>query len=285
MRQLERGPLTTETVVIYHGDCTDGFTAAWAFRELNPGLEARYIPANHGEAPPPVAGAVVYVLDFAYPRPVTTRLAEEAASLLVLDHHKTAEADLEGLPYCEFDMDRSGAGITWDYFAQDHQPRPWLVDVIEDRDLWRYTYGDTTRDAMAYISTLPFTFDAWDRLANEDAATVAEKGRAIRSYIEHYGEVASRDAVFREVGGCTVPLINISHQQASDHINRLLQAYPSYPFAGSFCLRGDGRWQFSLRSVGDFDVSEIAKRYGGGGHRNAAGFQLPTLPWEVGLKV
>jgi oligoribonuclease NrnB/cAMP/cGMP phosphodiesterase (DHH superfamily) len=28
----------------------------------------------------------------------------------------------------------------------------------------------------------------------------------------------------------------------------------------------------ALRSVGDFDVSEIAKQYGGGGHKNAAGF-------------
>ena len=274
--------MTAKTLVIYHGDCTDGLTAAWAFRNLNPGVEASYLPASHGDAPPEVAEAALYILDFAYPRAVTTRLAEEAGSLLILDHHKSAEADLEGLPYCEFDMERSGAGITWDYFAQDHQPRPWLVDLIEDRDLWRYAYGDTTREAIAYISTLPLTFEAWDKLAAEDATSVAEKGRAIRSYIEHYGEVASRDAVFREIGGFLVPLINISHQQASDHVNRLLLEYPSYPFAGSFFLRGDGRWRFSLRSVGDFDVSAIAAQYGGGGHRNASGFRLPTLPWESG---
>jgi nanoRNase/pAp phosphatase (c-di-AMP/oligoRNAs hydrolase) len=33
--------------------------------------------------------------------------------------------------------------------------------------------------------------------------------------------------------------------------------------------------EFSLRSVGDFDVSEIAKSFGGGGHKNAAGFKVP----------
>ena len=38
--------------------------------------------------------------------------------------------------------------------------------------------------------------------------------------------------------------------------------------------RGDGKIQFSLRSNGDIDVSAIAKIYNGGGHKNAAGFQM-----------
>ena len=31
-------------------------------------------------------------------------------------------------------------------------------------------------------------------------------------------------------------------------------------------------WQYSLRSRDEFDVSKIAEYYGGGGHKNAAGF-------------
>lgn len=268
-----------ETIVIYHGDCADGFTAAWAFRELHPGLEASYVPAKHGDTPPLVVGADVYIVDFAYPRATLTALSEQAHSLLVLDHHKTAEADLAGLPFCVFDMNRSGAGITWDHFAHG-QPRPWLVELVEDRDLWRYTFGDTTRNVAAHIATLPMTFESWNALAAEDPERVAEQGAAIRRFIEHYGEQASRDVVFRAVGGHTVPLINISHQQASDHINRLLQKHPDAAFAGSFFLRGDGKWQFSLRSMGEFDVSAIAQQYGGGGHRNAAGFTVDKLPWD-----
>jgi oligoribonuclease NrnB/cAMP/cGMP phosphodiesterase (DHH superfamily) len=269
------------TIVIYHGDCTDGFTAAWAFRHFHPDLEPSYVPAIHGEAPPPVAGADVYIVDFAYPRATLTRMAAEAHSLLVLDHHKTAEADLAGLPFCEFDMDRSGAGITWDRFASPGTQRHWLVDLIEDRDLWRYRFGETTRNAVAYISTLPLAFDAWDSLAAESPEAIAERGQAIRRYIEHYGDLAARDAVWRPLGGHVVPLMNISHQQASDHINHLLSVHPEAVFAGSFFLRGDGRWQFSLRSVGEFDVSAVAQQYGGGGHRNAAGFTVAALPWEV----
>ena len=65
--------MAPQTVVIYHGDCIDGFTSAWAFRTLNPSVEVTYVPAKHGDAPPAVTGAGVYVLDFAYPRPILTR--------------------------------------------------------------------------------------------------------------------------------------------------------------------------------------------------------------------
>jgi nanoRNase/pAp phosphatase (c-di-AMP/oligoRNAs hydrolase) len=33
----------------------------------------------------------------------------------------------------------------------------------------------------------------------------------------------------------------------------------------------------SLRSQGEYDVSKIAKVFGGGGHRNASGFQLSSF--------
>src|SRR5438034_364114 len=98
----------TDTLVIYHGECTDGFTAAWAFKTLRPLTTATYAPAHHGDTPPEVTGKEVYILDFAYPRAQLLRMHDQAASVLVLDHHKTAQADLEGLPFCVFDMDRSG---------------------------------------------------------------------------------------------------------------------------------------------------------------------------------
>lgn len=267
-------------VVIYHADCFDGFTAAWAFRRLRPDVSATYVAANHGDAPPDVEGKSVYILDFSYPRATMLELQGRARSLLLLDHHQTAQENLADLPFCKFDMERSGAGITWDYFSGSQQPRPWVVDIVEDRDLWRFRYGDRTRHAMAYMATLPMTFEAWDELAQEDLDRVVEKGAAIQRYIDSYGQTVCQHAVLREIGGYVVPLINIPPKNASEHIDQLISRYPDYPFAGSFFLRGDGRWRFSLRSRGNFDVSEVARRYGGGGHRNAAGFVVDKLPWE-----
>ncbi|MBM2810911.1 MAG: phosphohydrolase [Chloroflexi bacterium] len=273
-----------DTLVIYHGGCADGFTAAWAFKALRPAIQAVYHPGRHGDPPPDVKDKDVYILDFSYPRETLLRMKDDAASLLVLDHHKTAEADLEGLPFCVFDMERSGAGITWDHLAAEGDPppkRPWLVDVVEDRDLWRYRFGDQTRHTASYMATVPMTFDAWDDLANGGLDAAAAKGAAIQSYIDSYGVKACQHAIFRDLGGFTVPVINIFYENCSDHVHRLCSLHPERPFGASFYLRDNGRWQFSLRSIGDFDVSEVARKWGGGGHKNAAGFEVDTLPWEA----
>src|SRR6478736_8978193 len=115
-----RGSITTSCVTsrsrrrqhkmdlcIYHSPCYDGFTAAWVVRQAFP--DAKFIGANYGDEPPDVRGKEVIVVDFSYPRDVLERMHEQAKSLLVLDHHKSAEKALEGLYYAKFDMSRSGA--------------------------------------------------------------------------------------------------------------------------------------------------------------------------------
>lgn len=49
-------------------------------------------------------------------------------------------------------------------------------------------------------------------------------------------------------------------------------ANTSGTFGLVWSMAGDGQIHCSLRSNGDYDVSAIAKAFGGGGHRNAAGF-------------
>ena len=69
---------------------------------------------------------------------------------------------------------------------------------------------------------------------------------------------------------------------------RLCRQYPECDFALNYCLstKEPNKIRFSLQSVGDFDVSAIAKKYGGGGHLNSAGFKgdknvLISMGWLV----
>lgn len=48
---------------------------------------------------------------------------------------------------------------------------------------------------------------------------------------------------------------------------------------------GDNEYKVSLRSKGDADVSEVAKSFGGGGHRNAAGFTVKGSLEEVRSRI
>lgn len=61
--------------------------------------------------------------------------------------------------------------------------------------------------------------------------------------------------------------------------HEMLSKYPDAPFTACWFRRADGQIQYSLRSEDSrLDVSEVAKSLGGGGHRNAAGFQQATTP-------
>ena len=82
-------------LVIYHANCWDGFCAAWVARKALGEIEP--FPAYYGAKPPNVAGREVYILDFSYKRPVMREILASARSVVVLDHHKTAEVELDGI--------------------------------------------------------------------------------------------------------------------------------------------------------------------------------------------
>src|SRR5271157_4662472 len=102
-------------LIIYHGKCRDGWCAAYVAQKRYP--EAELLPVAYGDEPPyeKVVKRDVLVVDFSWPqREVNDTLAASSRSFQILDHHKTAQATLEGAPYVIFDMARSGAGLTWD---------------------------------------------------------------------------------------------------------------------------------------------------------------------------
>ena len=262
-------------LVIYHGNCLDGFTAAWAARESLKGIgggNTEYIAANHGDAPPDVTGCIVYVLDFSYPREVLEEMDRKARYLRVLDHHKTAQEALSGLDFAEFDMERSGAGMAWDILlSHTGRGRPWLVDYVEDRDLWRFKLPHS-KEVNAWIGACRReSFEDWDALNALGVAAAAERGEAVLAFIDRYVHEMTAQARTVEFEGYKIPVVNAPYINTSELVGHLAQ---SAPFAIGWYHRSDGMFAHSLRSRGPdaVDVSEIAKRYGGGGHRNAAGF-------------
>lgn len=256
---------------IYHGNCADGFTSAWVVRKaLGEGVQ--FYAGTYQDDPPDVDGKDVVLVDFSYKRPVLEAMRERAASILVLDHHKTAEADLRDLNGIQsvFDMTRSGARITWDYFFPSVQP-PTLLLHIEDRDLWRFGIPKT-RDINASVFSYPYEFSVWDTLMVSDLDQLAVQGEAIeRKHFKDIRELIGVVTRRMNIGGYNVPVANLPYTFTSDAGHLLTNGEP---FAGCYWDTAQGR-VFSLRSTdAGVDVSEIAKQYGGGGHRNASGFRL-----------
>lgn len=271
-------------LVIFHSingvmHCDDGFAAAWVAWKFFDG-KSDFHPGIYGEAPPDCRDRQVYLLDFSYKRAEMLKLVRDAASLVVLDHHKTAQAELHGLEAdlpdhpitIRFDMDRSGAVLAWEHFFPGEEP-PELLRRVEDGDLWRWSYGDS-KEVQAALRSYPQTFDVWSELMTSPIRELAADGAAIRRFIEAKIRELLPNIRIMEIAGHRVPAVASPKFLASELAGELVEMIPGAPFAAAY---EDGATQrtFSLRSRGSFDVSEVARKFGGGGHRNAAGFQVP----------
>ena len=260
-------------ICIYHKNCSDGFGSALAYKKWadSKGHEVEYIPAQYGDDFPNIDGKHVTIVDFSYPRDALLDMKERAKSLVVIDHHKTAQADLEGLDFCTFDMTKSGAVLTWEYF-HPNTPVPLLLLYIQDRDLWAWEL-EQSKEISASLRLLDFDFDIWEQyLVNDNIPELAVKGEAIIEYQQNMiNKIAKSELPTLNIAGHLVPCINTT-TLISDIGNVISQGQP---FSATYFDTGDKRI-YSLRSASDgMDVSAIAKKFGGGGHFHAAGFSVP----------
>ena len=256
--------------VIYHANCTDGFGAAWAAWKLL-GSKAVYYAASHGDAPPNVSGKNVAILDFSYPREITQEMEREAKSLVVIDHHKSAMKELSDLSYAHFDMSRSGAALAWQFFHPE-KAVPKLIAYIEDRDLWAWKLPQS-REFSAGLDTQKMTFESFSQVCNESVfESICTKGSNILSYIESEVMKICKKASMRTWKGNRINIVN-SSRLVSEVGNKLSQ---NCDFAVIWSFdHNDQKYRVSLRSSCDHvDVSAVASKFGGGGHKKAAGFSM-----------
>lgn len=260
------------THVLYHANCADGFGAAYAAWKVL-GDRATYIPVQHGEDPPELpAESRVAIIDFSYKRDVILDLVERVEKLIILDHHTTAQDELKGLPFATFDMTKSGARMAWEYWHPDTEV-PDFIAYIEDKDLWLWKLEKSKEFTIA-LRSYPMRFDVWDRLNTEHLKI---EGEALLRLQEQIIESALSRVQFQTLFGYDVPTVNATDFR-SEIANRLCTIYPEAAFAAAYCFDKNGEQNWSLRSVGDFDVAELAHQAGGGGHKNASGFSGDPPP-------
>ena len=271
--------MTDKVLCIYHANCADGLGAAWAVHKaLGDNVEFvagkygdlipssiferhEYEPDQQGEAICVKCGAQadeeftncvgrdVLIVDFSYPLSVLRAMAQEARSVLVLDHHKTAEEDLkpicglitEKLPWdgknswlnketwpdgmlelaVIFDQSRSGAGVTWDYLHPG-VPRPRIIDLIEDRDLWKFKFGDESRAFHAVLASydwtdLPGMFERLDGWLGLGTSNVISHGYSIlRAQQQAVASAVAASRRTMRIAGHIVPVANVPSNMASD---------------------------------------------------------------------
>src|ERR1700675_5009879 len=300
-------------LILYHNACPDGWAAAYVCKKKYPEAELLPLNHGLSEIEfhnllVRCAEKDVIMVDYSLrTRELNDRLNSAAESVRILDHHKTALAALDGATYATFDMKRSGAGLAWDYLFGKDSPqsgtlnvvdpfklhRPWWVSYTEDQDLWNWALPDS-QTINAFLMVQPRDVETWDNLTKLDVNEAAQYGVGVREYIEYYtrsviaelqpgvlrfqtGSLESEDGliVIPTYADYFAAVLNIPYAGVSEAGNAAVKL--GFDVAVLWFERGDGVIQFSLRSNRDgsnVDVSAIAKKYGGGGHQNAAGFQV-----------
>lgn len=275
--------LNKKIVVLYHGNCSDGFGGAWAaFKKF--GNKAEYVAVFH-QLPPPAGlkNKEIYLIDFSYALPVMKKIIGENIRVTAIDHHITAKAAVALTKDYLYLNNHSGAVLAWKYFHRKKQI-PQLLRYIEDMDLWRFRVPHT-KEIFAALDLMDFNFKIWNKLA-ADIQNVKlrqkyiERGKLILSYeTKLVQRTVANNAELVLFAGHKVLAVN--SQNFSSEIGNLL--CNKVPPLGIVWSAKRGQIVVSLRSNGSVNVAKIAERYGGGGHKRAAGFSLKAeqkLPWR-----
>jgi len=302
-------------LVIYHKNCADGFAAAFAAWQVFRADGADYLPMDYVKKTitlqefralvPPLVGRTVIILDFSFPKHIMQHIFTEANNSVWIDHHKVAfemwiERYEPGMRYTKskrdnvkiiLDDNRSGAWLAWMYFnpSKGTVP-PTLFSLIDDRDRWQWKLKGTREAHCALMSMRPWTFFKWSQISIPDlldtgARIVAFEDAQIAGLMDNAQEI--HIPMDDTIPGMFEELRKGLACNTSIHVSEI--GHKLYAECETFgcCWSVDGHgvvWM-NLRSAdAGMDVSKIAQRYGGGGHRNSAGFKTDLMTIARWLK-
>ena len=267
---------------MFHGDCWDGFGGGYAAWKKF-GDKAEYYPLTHGgDLPSGLKGRQIYLIDFSFKEPVMNKLVEDNY-VVALDHHITAEKSTKLADEWVYELKQSGAVIAWEYFHPGKKT-PKLLRHIQDVDIWTWKLKNTA-ELMAYMGLVDFDFKLWDKVAKdwEDAKKLKryfEYGMYLLKYEDRMVKrlVASAQAATFEGYKTLVVNSPVLHSETGMRLTKLM------PPIAIVWSEKNGINRVSLRSNGKADVAKLAAKYGGGGHKAAAGFAFPIgrkTPWKI----
>ncbi|MEK7191972.1 MAG: DHHA1 domain-containing protein [Patescibacteria group bacterium] len=274
--------------VIYHGDCRDGFGGAYsAWKKF--GVKSDYFGMKSHQDPLPTGlkNKEIYIIDFSVPVPVMKKLIKTNKKVVALDHHISAEKQTKLAHEYVYDLKRSGSTIAWKYF-HPNKPTPKILQHIEDIDIWRFTIPKT-KEVISHMQLIEYDFPIWDRIVKnfEKSAFRAQfikDGELLLKYEKRMLDLLMERAEpvkFEEYKTLAVNSPILMSELGAAIVKKM----PPIGIVWSQKAGADGKIirTVSLRSNGKVDVSKLAQKYGGGGHKAAAGFSFPaeqTPPWR-----
>ena len=263
-------------IVYYHKNCTDGLGSAWSFRQKY-GDKAEYIPFNYGDQISDPTGYHIYFVDCSAKENVLLDIKDKDLSLNVIDHHISAQKKLDHLDFCHFDQEHSGAVLAWKYCFPEKEV-PLVLRYIEDRDLWRWKlpYSKQISEVIFFKDFSFETIDYIDSMLREGKdgfEKIVKTGDIILAIKNMQIEKIMKNIIPIKIDGYNGCMIN-----SPIHKSEIGSMSKNYDFCIIYNRIEKNSYICSIRTTKeDVDVSIIAEKFGGGGHRKASGFRVSNI--------
>jgi len=235
----------------------------------------------------------VYFVDYSFKKDTVWQLEEilkKTKDVIWIDHHTSSFKLEEELPWTKdikgIRQDGiSGAGLTYMYLYNcKFNDLPYYIQLVSDYDCWLYKYepnttyfkiglGTEDNDALDDIWKALYESFVDDVCLSISVGTLIEKGKIIKQYIDSENTFYRKHYSYEtEIEGLKCLVVNKKSNSwvFGDKINE-------YPLVMVWVFNGI-KYSYSIFSVDkNIDCSKIAEKYGGGGHRGAAGFSSDEL--------
>ncbi len=267
-------------------------------QDMEPLEALDYVFKDYDIQPSDYSALRLFIVDYAFPLEHFKLHRSLFKQIVIIDHHKSAIDSY--LPYIKeelFDDDhiledghiaystyRKGntmvlfssvkSGALLSYICFGSSKIPLAFELISDRDIWTFKYGDQARALHLHLETLkPWTFEKWkDTLSDEKTQEMVsmglplleERNKLLKSYADKAQPIDIEIGQTKYRGAA----VSAPMQYASGVGELIYNAGHDYAVIYSLT---DWGYSCSLRSKGNYDVCSIAEYFGGGGHLNAAG--------------
>jgi oligoribonuclease NrnB/cAMP/cGMP phosphodiesterase (DHH superfamily) len=302
--------------VFYHGKDLDGFCSGAIVKHKFP--EAEMFPINYGDKFPwdeIKFDDVIYMVDFSLSAHDMEKLArfqglkdcKASPNFFWIDHHKGIIDEMEkkktprdGVWIRGYQQSGTAAcELVWWYLFGS--PTPMFIRLLSCYDVWRhddkefdwdiierFQYGfkaqsrDPKDDIMFWVNWFNTSkFDEDDQFSV--VKSISNDGKIVQSYVEDRFKSTLKDRSYKiDWEGYKCLVVN-SDPYIANYMTRS-NSFQNFDIAINYANKNGKSWEVSLRAVRDnIDLSELAKKYGGNGHKKAAGFNwIPRiLPWEM----
>ena len=293
----------------YHNDSDGKCAGFWVHHRayLEPDIE--FIEISY-EKPFPMNTILpneqIYIVDYSIMPNEMRELLKITKDVTWIDHHKTAierykdfEYDIRGirydgiagcmLTYCYLThMTNGGRGEIKPFDIQMTEDAPLFTKLIADWDVWKFDFGDMTRSFITAFNSYDFNPESkeWIRffkriLSKSSPVTdMIDEGTSMLKYRDGWAkEYLKRFGFEVNFEGLNCFAVNLGNCN-SEYFKSLPEG--KYDAFMPFAYNGE-KWTVSMYSK-THDVSDICKKYGGGGHAQAAGFTCEELPFKKNIK-